>query len=112
MKREDARIKPVGMETQRQWSDKAIARTTPILMSLFSLICLFALEMLKSKSLTVLSSAWYNKKGEATFADILAFVRRDIWATRNFNDSLFEGEYVKIKPNQWEALLNQLVQAA
>jgi len=98
----------LGVETQRQWSDKAIARTTPMLMSLFSLICLFAIEMLKSKSLTILSSAWYNKKGEATFADIIAFVRRDIWAARNFNDSWFEGEYVKIKPDQWEVLLNQL----
>lgn len=102
----------LGIETQRQWSDKAIARTTPMLMSLFSLVCLFTIEMLKSKSLTILSSAWYDKKGEATFADILAFVRRDIWAARNFNDSWFEGEYVKIKQNQWEVLLNQLVQAA
>lgn len=102
----------LGVETQRQWSDKAIARTTPMLMSLFSLICLFAIEMLKNKSLPVLSSAWYDKKGEATFADILAFIRRDIWVSRNFNDSRFEGEYVKIKPNDWEALLNRLVQAA
>lgn len=102
----------LGVETQRQWSDKAITRTTPILMSLFSLICLFAIEMLKHQALPVTSSAWYEKKGEATFADILAFVRRDIWAFRNFNDSKFDGEYMKIKPNQWEALLNHLAQAA
>lgn len=102
----------LGVETQRQWSDKAIARTTPMLMSLFSLVCLFALEMLKNKSLPIASAAWYNKKGEATFADILAFVRRDIWAFRNFNDSRIEGKYVKIKPDDWEALLNQLAQAA
>lgn len=102
----------LGVETQRQWSDKAIARTTPILMSVFSLICLFAIETLKNKSLPILSSAWYNKKGEATFADILAFVRRDIWTLRNYNDSRFDGEYVRIKPKDWEALVNQLVQAA
>lgn len=102
----------LGVETQRQWSDKAIARTTPMLMSLFSLICLFAIEMLKNQALPILSSAWYNKKGEATFADILAFVRRDIWASRNFNDSRFEGEYMKIKPNEWESLLDQLSRAA
>ncbi|MHB1948723.1 MAG: IS701 family transposase [Gammaproteobacteria bacterium] len=102
----------LGVETQRQWSDKAIARTTPMLMSLFSLICLFAIEMLKNKSLPILSSAWYNKKGEATFADILAFVRRDIWASKNYNDSVFDGEYVRIKPKDWETLVNQLVQAA
>jgi hypothetical protein len=102
----------LGIETQRQWSDKAIARSTPMLMSLFSLVCLFTIEMLKNQSLPILTSAWYNKKGEATFADILAFVRRDIWAFRNFNDSRIEGEYVKIKPAEWEALLNQLAQAA
>jgi hypothetical protein len=102
----------LGIETQRQWSDKAIARSTPMLMSLFSLICLFAIEMLKNKSLPILSAAWYNKKGEATFSDILAFVRRDIWAFRNFNDSRFDGEYMKIKPDKWEALLNQLCRAA
>lgn len=102
----------LGIETQRQWSDKAIARSTPMLMSLFSIICLFAIEMLKSKSLPIVSSAWYDKKGEATFADILAFVRRDIWAFRNFNDSRFDGEYVKIQEDEWETLLNQLAQAA
>lgn len=102
----------LGIETQRQWSDKAIARTTPMLMSLFSLICLFAIEMLKSQILPILSSTWYDKKGEATFADILAFVRRDIWASKNFNDSRIEGEYVKIKPTAWESLLNQLARAA
>lgn len=102
----------LGVETQRQWSDKAIARSTPMLMSLFSLTCLFAIEMLKSKSLPILSSAWYDKKDEATFADILAFVRRDIWVARHFNDSTFEGDYVKIRPEDWEALLNQLARAA
>ena len=30
----------LGVETQRQWSDKAIARSTPVLMGLYSLVCL------------------------------------------------------------------------
>jgi hypothetical protein len=102
----------LGMETQRQWSDKAIARTTPCLMALFSLVCLFAIEMLKSQSLPILSTAWYNKKSEATFSDILAFVRRSIWAKNYFNDSMFDGDYMKIKPEQWDSLLDQLVRAA
>jgi hypothetical protein len=102
----------LGMETQRQWSDKAIARTTPCLMALFSLVCLFAIEMLKNQSLPVLSTAWYNKKSEATFSDILAFVRRSIWAKNYFNDSMFDGDYMKIKPEQWDSLLDQLVRAA
>jgi hypothetical protein len=102
----------LGMETQRQWSDKAIARTTPCLMALFSLVCLFAIEMLKNQSLPILSTAWYNKKSEATFSDILAFVRRSIWAEKYFNDSTFDGDYMKIKPEQWQSLLDQLVRAA
>jgi hypothetical protein len=102
----------LGVETQRQWSDKAIARTTPCLMTLFSLACLFAIEMLKDKTLPVLSTAWYNKKSQATFSDILAFVRRSIWAENYFNNSTFDGEYMKIKPDRWESLLDQLSRAA
>lgn len=102
----------LGVETQRQWSDKAISRTTPSLMALFSLICLFAIEMLKKQPMPILSTAWYNKKGEATFSDILAFVRRSIWVKNYFNDSGFDCDHMKIKPEQWESLLDQLVRAA
>lgn len=102
----------LGMETRLQWSDRSIARTTPCLMALFSLVCLFAIEMLKNQTLPILSTAWYNKKSEATFPDILAFVRRSIWAENYFNDSRFDGDYMKIKPDPWEGLLNQLVRAA
>jgi hypothetical protein len=102
----------LGMETQRQWSNKAIARTTPCLMAVFSLVCLFAIEMLKTQALPILSTAWYDNNGEAAFADILTFVRRHIWAENYFNDSTFDGDYMKIRLNQWESLLDQLVRAA
>lgn len=102
----------LGMETQRQWSDKAIARTTPSLMALYSLICLFALEMLKDQLLPVASTAWYDKKGQATFSDIIAFVRCSIWAKKYFDDSRFEGDSMKIKRDEWECLLDQLTRAA
>ncbi len=32
----------LGVETQRQWSDNAIAPTTPVLFGLFSLVCVMA----------------------------------------------------------------------
>ena len=102
----------LGIETQRQWSDKAIARTTPCLMALFSLVCLFTIEMMKNQTLPILSTAWYNKKSDATFSDIMAYVRRSIWAKKYFNDSRFEGEYVIIKQKKWETLLDQLARAA
>jgi hypothetical protein len=81
-------------------------------MALFSLVCLFTIEMLKNQTLPILSTPWYNKKSEATFSDIIAFVRRSIWAESYFYDSRFDGEYVKIRPEQWDALLDQLSRAA
>ena len=51
----------LGLETQRQWSDLAIARTTPALFGMFSVVVLMALELLKSKTITILNCAWYKK---------------------------------------------------
>jgi len=81
-------------------------------MALFSLVCLFTVGMLKNNALPILSTAWYNKKSDAAFSDIIAFVRRNIWAKHYFNDSKFDGEYMKIKPKEWEALLDQLSRTA
>jgi hypothetical protein len=63
----------LGLETQRQWSDKAIARTTPALLGLFSLVCLMAYRLLDVMQLPLQSTTWYLKQ-EATFSDVLAFV--------------------------------------
>ena len=65
-----------------------------------------------SHALPVAFTAWYNKKGQATFSDIIAFVRRSIWAKKYFNDSWFEGDYVKIKRDEWESLIDQLARMA
>ena len=65
----------LGVESQRQWSDQAIARTTPLLLGLFSLVTLIAHELATDQPLPVSQTAWYQKE-EATFADVLAFVRR------------------------------------
>lgn len=68
----------LGVETQRQWSDLAISRTTPVLLGLFSLVTLLAHQLTKDKPFPVRTSAWYQKK-EPTFSDALAVVRRHIW---------------------------------
>jgi len=70
----------LGFDIQRQWSDRTIARTTPLLMGMF---CLFAKEMLKDCTLPVLSAAWYNKSSNATFSDVIAYVRRAIVKKNN-----------------------------
>ena len=98
----------LGVETQRQWSDLAIARTTPALMGLFSLVCLMALQMLEDGSLPVRQSAWY-KKQDATFSDVLAFVRRAIWAGKYFVNSKTGGDQLELSCHDWDALLDQLV---
>jgi hypothetical protein len=70
----------LGFETQRQWTDLAIERTTPLLLGLFSLVTLWATELAAQiGKLPVLGAAWY-KKAEPTFADCLAAVRRILWA--------------------------------
>ena len=85
----------LGMETQRQWSDKAIARTTPALLGLFSLITLLAHELLARHDLTVRSAAWYPKP-LPTFSDALALVRSQLWASLTFRMSAAEPDMVKV----------------
>jgi len=68
----------LGIETQRQWSDLAILRTTPALLGLFSLVTLFAHALLNGQALPVRQAAWYTK-ALPTFADTLAFVRQQLW---------------------------------
>jgi len=73
----------LGVETQRQWSDKAIARTTPILMGLFSWVTLLAHQSDVDGKLPIRQAAWYVK-ATPTFSDALALVRRSIWAHWGF----------------------------
>src|SRR5262245_7117177 len=68
----------LGIETQRQWSDLAIVRTTPALLGLFSLITLFAHQLLQGQEMAVRQAAWYPKT-VATFSDTLALVRQQLW---------------------------------
>jgi hypothetical protein len=51
----------LGVETQRQWSDNAILRTTPALLALFSIITLWTHDLAKSKTLKPSTAAWYPK---------------------------------------------------
>lgn len=68
----------LGVETQRQSSQLAISRTTPLLLGLFSLVTLLAHQLTLDKTFPVRTSAWYQKQ-EPTFSDALALVRRHIW---------------------------------
>ncbi len=99
----------LGFETQRQWSDKAIARTTPLLMGLFSLITIIACTFKDSPLFKVKSTEWYQKNDEATFSDVLAFVRRMIWSDKYFSNSDSKSDSVNIPFHDLELLIEQLV---
>jgi hypothetical protein len=85
----------LGVETQRQWSDGAIARTTPALMGLFSLLSLMAAELLNGKELEKGNAAWYQKE-HGTFSDVLTVIRKEIWFWK-YTDSFVENEYNSVK---------------
>jgi len=87
----------LGFGTQRQWSDLAIARTTPALLALFSIVTLLAYHLTRDKPFPIRSSAWYDKK-EATFSDALALVRRVIWTRIKFSQSSQDPDFVLIPP--------------
>jgi hypothetical protein len=96
----------LGIETQRQWSDLAILRTTPVLLGLFSLVTLFAHHLLQGQAMPLRQAAWY-RKALPTFSDTLAFVRQHLWPVRISWISPDEADMVKIP----KALFNRLTDA-
>jgi DDE superfamily endonuclease len=101
----------LGLETQRQWSDKAIARTTPVLLGLFSLVTMLALQFCPTGPLPVENAAWYHKSA-ATFADCLSLVRRHLWCARYLTTSTSQTDLVQLPREAFECLLADLPLAA
>jgi DDE superfamily endonuclease len=85
----------LGMETQRQWNDRAIARTTPALLSLHAIITLTAHLLLAKGATCVRSTAWYSKT-RPTFSDAMALVRRQLWDHIHFSMSQQETDMIQI----------------
>jgi len=96
----------MGIETQRQWSDLAIERSTPCLFGLYSLVALMARALHPTGDVPVRASAWYSKS-EATFSDVLAAVRNHLWGTISFEKSPSAADYIKISRCDY----NRLIQA-
>ena len=95
----------LGVETQRQWSDLAIVRTTPILLGLFSLVTLLAHTHAKRGKLPVRQAAWYSKP-LPTFTDALAIVRQNFWQHLYFQPSHFQSDIRKVPAKALECLRN------
>lgn len=95
----------LGVETQRQWSDLSIARTTPLLLGLFSLVTLLAHSHARRGKLPVRQAAWYSKP-LPTFSDALAIVRQNFWKHFYFQPSHFQGDVRIIPVKALECLQN------
>jgi hypothetical protein len=101
----------LGVETQRQWSEPAIARTTPVLLGLFSLITLWANEAYTTRTPAVRIARWY-RKSLPTFSDALASVRRELWTTGNLSASRKILDPTKIPSPELNALIDLACYAA
>lgn len=102
----------LGLETQRQWSDQAIARTTPLLLGLFSWVTLAAHALVQTRDLVPRQTAWYDKP-LPTFSDALAWVRLELWSTRFcFPTSPQNGDVGLLSHQFWRPLIEPLCYAA
>jgi len=101
----------LGMETQRQWNDRAIARTTPALLSLYSIVTLTAHLLIDKGATCVRSMAWYRKT-RPTFSDALALVRRQLWDHLHFSMSQQETDMIKIPRALFERFIDAVCYAA
>jgi hypothetical protein len=68
----------LGVDTPRQWSEPAIARTTPVLLAWCSLVPVWARRWCPGGPIPVPVTAWYHK-AEPTFSDGLTRGRRHLW---------------------------------
>ncbi len=101
----------LGVETQRQWSDLAIGRTTPALLGLFALVTVLADGLLQGEELPVRVAAWYTKP-LPTFSDTLALVRRELWPVTISYTSPAKPDMVEIPRALFERLTDTLAFAA
>jgi hypothetical protein len=103
----------LGVETQRQWSDLAILRTTPALLGLYSLITIWAhgLMDLPGAAVRPHPAAWY-KKSQPTFSDAIAAVRRALWTPQDFSMSRHQTESVEIPARLLKRFVETLCLAA
>ena len=99
------------METQRQWTDPAIARTTPVLLALFSLVVLGANDLQRERPLLTRTASWYPKK-LPTFADALAAVRTELWRGEGFHTSGQPKDVADIHPDTLNRLIDLACYAA
>jgi DDE superfamily endonuclease len=95
----------LGVETQRQWSDRALARTTPCVFGLYSLVALLAHALPPDGKIPVQRTAWYDQS-HATFAAVLAAVRRHLWGDFSYSTSARDPDGIEIPKSELYRLAN------
>jgi hypothetical protein len=92
----------LGVESQRQWSDLAIERSTP---------CLMANTLHQRHPIQPNATAWYRKTA-VTFSDVLSAVRLEIWRKAKLSISHFKphvGSYSAKIRHLWFLLTQAVV---
>jgi hypothetical protein len=100
-----------GLETQRQWNAKAIARTTPALLGLCSIVTLMAGQLTQEHALPVRQAAGY-RKSLPTVVDAIAIVRQHLWTSTHFSMSPAKADMVEIPCTLLNRLTETLCYAA
>jgi hypothetical protein len=97
----------LGFQSQRQWAKAATTRTTPVILAMFSLVCLIAHRLHVVTPLAPHSTAWYSKS-ELTFADLLDAVRLCLWRSRIFSRPTFSSALALFSDDEREQLIQLL----
>ena len=97
----------LGLETQRQWSDLATQRTTPVLLGLFSVVTLLAVQWHQAGLLVAEQTAWYEKECP-TFSDCMRLARQQIWRRRITASSCPMADVLQLPQTLLEAVIHGL----
>jgi len=102
----------LGVETQRQWSDLAILRTTPALLGLFSLVTVWVQQLaaVSGEAMRPHRAAWYDKR-DPTFSDAIAAIRRVLWTPPDLSMSRLSGDTIKMPVGLLKRLVDTLCRA-
>ena len=99
------------MRENHQTSNSSIARTTPCLLGLFSLVTLLGKQLTPFARWATATSAWYRKQ-RPTFSDTLAAVRREIWREQGFVTSRSAADVRKLRPDLRDGITYAFCNAA
>jgi hypothetical protein len=88
-----------GPQPHKKRGQKAASRTVPFILTLYSLVVLWYFgngSVHEDVNRARKTSPWYREKSEPSFGDMLAALRRHLWAIRNFSEPSTEQDAEKL----------------